>query len=37
MTGTTSSGTTPRGVSGEEAASRWVRGMFGRIAGATIC
>ena len=33
MTGTTSSGTTPRGVSGEEAASRWVRGMFGRIAG----
>src|SRR6185312_4385557 len=26
-------GTTPRGVSGEEAASRWVRGMFGRIAG----
>src|ERR1700692_762681 len=33
MTETTSSGTTPRGVSGEEAASRWVRGMFGRIAG----
>jgi len=33
MTGATSSGTTPRGVSGEEAASRWVRGMFGRIAG----
>jgi demethylmenaquinone methyltransferase/2-methoxy-6-polyprenyl-1,4-benzoquinol methylase len=28
----TSSGTTPRGVSGEEAASRWVRGMFGSIA-----
>ncbi len=26
-------GTTPRGVSGEEAASRWVRGMFGAIAG----
>jgi demethylmenaquinone methyltransferase/2-methoxy-6-polyprenyl-1,4-benzoquinol methylase len=26
------SGTTPRGVSGEQAASRWVRGMFGRIA-----
>lgn len=26
-------GTTPRGVSGEQAASRWVRGMFGRIAG----
>ena len=25
-------GTTPRGVSGEEAAARWVRGMFGRIA-----
>jgi demethylmenaquinone methyltransferase/2-methoxy-6-polyprenyl-1,4-benzoquinol methylase len=37
MTGTTSSGTSsgtrPSGVSGEEAASRWVRGMFGRIAG----
>jgi demethylmenaquinone methyltransferase/2-methoxy-6-polyprenyl-1,4-benzoquinol methylase len=32
MTGAPS-GTTPRGVSGEEAASRWVRGMFGRIAG----
>jgi len=29
----TAPGTTPRGVSGEEAASRWVRGMFGRIAG----
>ena len=26
-------GTTPRGVSGEQAAARWVRGMFGRIAG----
>jgi demethylmenaquinone methyltransferase/2-methoxy-6-polyprenyl-1,4-benzoquinol methylase len=26
-------GTTPRGVQGEEAAARWVRGMFGRIAG----
>jgi len=26
-------GTTPSGVSGEEDASRWVRGMFGRIAG----
>ena len=26
-------GTTPRGVTGEEATSRWVRGMFGRIAG----
>jgi len=33
MTGATSSGTTPRGVRGEEAASRWVRGMFGSIAG----
>ena len=33
MTGATSSGTTPRGVSGEQATSRWVRGMFGRIAG----
>ena len=26
-------GTTPRGVSGEQAASRWVRDMFGRVAG----
>jgi demethylmenaquinone methyltransferase / 2-methoxy-6-polyprenyl-1,4-benzoquinol methylase len=26
-------GTTPRGVSGEQAAARWVRGMFGNIAG----
>jgi demethylmenaquinone methyltransferase/2-methoxy-6-polyprenyl-1,4-benzoquinol methylase len=26
-------GTTPRGVSGERDAARWVRGMFGRIAG----
>lgn len=26
-------GTTPPGVSGEQAAARWVRGMFGRIAG----
>src|SRR5437899_6864805 len=26
-------GTTPRGVSGEQAASQWVRGMFGKIAG----
>jgi demethylmenaquinone methyltransferase/2-methoxy-6-polyprenyl-1,4-benzoquinol methylase len=26
-------GTTPRGVTGEQAASDWVRGMFGRIAG----
>jgi demethylmenaquinone methyltransferase/2-methoxy-6-polyprenyl-1,4-benzoquinol methylase len=25
-------GTTPRGVNGEQAAARWVRGMFGRIA-----
>ena len=28
-----STGTTPAGVSGEEDASRWVRGMFGRVAG----
>jgi demethylmenaquinone methyltransferase / 2-methoxy-6-polyprenyl-1,4-benzoquinol methylase len=28
-----SSGTTPEGVTNEEAASRWVRGMFGKIAG----
>lgn len=27
-----STGTTPAGVTGEEAASRWVRGMFGRVA-----
>ncbi len=26
-------GATPTGVAGEEAASRWVRGMFGKIAG----
>jgi demethylmenaquinone methyltransferase/2-methoxy-6-polyprenyl-1,4-benzoquinol methylase len=26
-------GTTPRGVSGEQASARWVRDMFGRIAG----
>jgi len=26
-------GTTPRGVTGEQDTSRWVRGMFGRIAG----
>jgi demethylmenaquinone methyltransferase/2-methoxy-6-polyprenyl-1,4-benzoquinol methylase len=26
-------GTEPRGVSGEQDAARWVRGMFGRIAG----
>src|SRR5260370_4970527 len=25
-------GTTPEGIIGEEAASRWVRGMFGRVA-----
>jgi len=28
----TTIGTTPEGVTGEEAASRWVRGMFGRVA-----
>lgn len=27
------SGTTPQGITNEEAASRWVRGMFGQIAG----
>lgn len=26
-------GATPKGIAGEEAASRWVRGMFGNIAG----
>ncbi len=26
-------GTTPSGVTGEQASARWVRGMFGRIAG----
>src|SRR5437868_2216590 len=26
-------GTTPRGVNSEHEAARWVRGMFGRIAG----
>src|SRR5262249_21561861 len=26
-------GTTPRGIASEQEASRWVRGMFGRIAG----
>ena len=26
-------GTTPRGATGEQEASQWVRGMFGRIAG----
>ena len=29
----TSQGAAPQGVAGEEAASRWVRGMFGKIAG----
>jgi demethylmenaquinone methyltransferase / 2-methoxy-6-polyprenyl-1,4-benzoquinol methylase len=29
----TTTGTTPRGTSTEQDASRWVRGMFGRIAG----
>jgi demethylmenaquinone methyltransferase/2-methoxy-6-polyprenyl-1,4-benzoquinol methylase len=28
----TTTGTTPEGVTGEEATSRWVRGMFGRVA-----
>jgi len=32
MTGTTPRGTTPGGTSDEQAAARWVRGMFGRIA-----
>jgi demethylmenaquinone methyltransferase/2-methoxy-6-polyprenyl-1,4-benzoquinol methylase len=31
--GTINTGATPEGVAGEEAASRWVRGMFGNIAG----
>src|ERR1700732_2583861 len=26
-------GTTPQGVQGERETSRWVRGMFGRVAG----
>lgn len=30
---TSPAGTTPQGVQGEEAVSRWVRGMFGGIAG----
>jgi demethylmenaquinone methyltransferase/2-methoxy-6-polyprenyl-1,4-benzoquinol methylase len=30
---TPGTGTTPAGITGEEAASRWVRGMFGRVAG----
>jgi len=29
---TPATGTTPKGITGEEAASRWVRGMFGRVA-----
>lgn len=33
MTGTTPQGTTPQGIAEEKAASEWVRGMFGRIAG----
>jgi len=30
---TVNTGATPEGIAGEEAASRWVRGMFGKIAG----
>jgi demethylmenaquinone methyltransferase/2-methoxy-6-polyprenyl-1,4-benzoquinol methylase len=30
---TPATGTTPKGITSEEAASRWVRGMFGRVAG----
>jgi len=30
---TPATGTTPKGIASEEAASRWVRGMFGRVAG----
>src|SRR4029079_11729162 len=30
---TPATGTTPAGITSEEAASRWVRGMFGRVAG----
>ena len=30
---TPAAGTTPKGTNSEEAASRWVRGMFGRVAG----
>lgn len=33
VSGTSPTGTTPRGTSNEEAASRWVRDMFGRVAG----
>ena len=29
---TPATGTTPKGINSEEAASRWVRGMFGRVA-----
>jgi demethylmenaquinone methyltransferase/2-methoxy-6-polyprenyl-1,4-benzoquinol methylase len=29
---TPAAGTTPKGTNGEEAAARWVRGMFGRVA-----
>jgi demethylmenaquinone methyltransferase/2-methoxy-6-polyprenyl-1,4-benzoquinol methylase len=29
---TPATGTTPKGITSEEAASRWVRGMFGRVA-----
>jgi len=32
-TSTAGKGTTPRGAASEQEASRWVRGMFGRIAG----
>jgi demethylmenaquinone methyltransferase/2-methoxy-6-polyprenyl-1,4-benzoquinol methylase len=30
---TPATGTTPKGITSEEAAARWVRGMFGRVAG----
>ena len=30
---TPATGTTPKGITSEEAASRWVRGMFGKVAG----
>ena len=33
MSNDRSTGTTPQGIVGEEATSRWVRGMFGSIAG----
>ncbi len=29
---TPATGATPKGITSEEAASRWVRGMFGRVA-----